>query len=67
MEDLAQAIVDMSVRMNREADHLARLAEKLVAENDLGYASEAIASVVGIPQTVRMDVLVSRIVRRVAK
>ena len=57
----------MSVRMNREADHLARLAEKLVAENDLGYASEAIASVVGIPQTVRMDVLVSRIVRRVAK
>jgi hypothetical protein len=67
MDQIAGAINDMAVRMRKEADHLERLASKLLAEDDLGYASEAIASVVGIPQTVRMDVLVSRILRRVQK
>ena len=67
MDNLANAITDMAKRMRAEADHLDRLAAKLIAENDLGYVSEAIASVTGFPATVRMDILVSRLIRRVSK
>jgi hypothetical protein len=65
--NLEQAITDMAKRMRLEADHLDRLAAKLVVENDLGYVSEAIASVTGFAATVRMDILVSRLIRRVPK
>lgn len=67
MENLAAAITDIAKRMRLEADHLDRLAAKLIAENDPGYVSEAIASVTGFPATVRMDILVSRLIRRIQK
>lgn len=62
---VAKAIKDAAVRMRAEADHLERLADKLVVESDFGYVTEAVTAITSVATAVRLDIIVSRLCRAV--
>lgn len=60
---LAEPIRESAAKLRQEADHLDRLATRLVEHSDLGYISEAIGVLTRIPESCRLDVIVSRFIR----
>lgn len=62
-KDVADAVRKAATAMRLEADHLDKLAGFILERDDLGYAQEAISAICNVAQAVRLDVIVSRLVR----
>lgn len=67
VESTAQAIDDMSRRLEHTAGALRRTAELMRLRKDLNYAAEAITEFTNLVQNARLDLLVIRPIRELSK
>lgn len=60
---VSEAIRNSAKNLRYEADRLETLAARLIEHEDIGYATEAISVLTNIPNSARLDVIISRSIR----
>lgn len=63
----AEVIQEMARTLRRYADEMDRIAEKMIANNDIERASEAMSALVNCYANMRPDLLVTRPIREFMK